>query len=40
MGTLSTTPASDLGALVIKAVLKRANIESKDVSEVIFGQVS
>lgn len=37
-GTLSSLPASDLGATVIKEVLKRANVEGKDVNEVILGQ--
>lgn len=38
-GSLSSVKASTLGSIVIKEVLKRANIEGKDVSEVIFGQV-
>ncbi|XP_043484758.1 acetyl-CoA acetyltransferase, cytosolic [Leptopilina heterotoma] len=37
-GTLSTLKASDLGSIVIKESLKRANLEPTDVSEVIFGQ--
>lgn len=38
-GTLSSLKASDLGSIVIKESLKRANLEPTDVSEVIFGQV-
>ena len=38
-GTLAKTPASDLGALIIKEVLKRAGVKSEQVSEVIMGQV-
>jgi acetyl-CoA C-acetyltransferase len=38
-GTLAKTPASELGALVIKDVLKRAGVKSDQVSEVILGQV-
>uniref|UniRef100_A0A6M2DIR2 Putative 3-oxoacyl coa thiolase n=1 Tax=Xenopsylla cheopis TaxID=163159 RepID=A0A6M2DIR2_XENCH len=37
-GSLSTLKASDLGSIVIKEVLKRANVDTKDVSEVILGQ--
>lgn len=37
-GTLSSLKASDLGSIVIKESLKRANLEPTDVSEVIFGQ--
>ncbi|MFN2646661.1 MAG: acetyl-CoA C-acetyltransferase [Burkholderiales bacterium] len=38
-GTLAKTPAADLGALVIKEVLKRAGVKPDQVSEVIMGQV-
>src|SRR3982750_53312 len=38
-GTLAKTPAADLGALVIKDVLKRAGVKPEQVSEVIMGQV-
>jgi acetyl-CoA C-acetyltransferase len=38
-GTLARTPASDLGAIVIKDVLKRAGVPVEQVSEVILGQV-
>jgi acetyl-CoA C-acetyltransferase len=38
-GTLARTPASDLGAIVIKDVLKRAGVPTEQVSEVIMGQV-
>src|ERR671928_59002 len=38
-GTLAKTPATDLGALVIKDVLKRAGVKPEQVSEVIMGQV-
>jgi len=38
-GTLSTTGATQLGALVIEAAIDRAGIEKKDVNEVIMGQV-
>jgi acetyl-CoA C-acetyltransferase len=38
-GTLAKLPAADLGALVIKEVLKRAGIKPDQVSEVIMGQV-
>lgn len=39
-GTLSKVPASDLGAVVVKEVLKRANTNAADVNEVIIGQVN
>lgn len=39
-GTLSKLKASDLGGIVIKDLLKRANVEAKDVNEVIMGQVT
>ena len=38
-GTLGKTPASDLGAAVIKDVLRRAGVAPEQVSEVIMGQV-
>lgn len=38
-GSLSTTPAHQLGALVIKSILERAGIKPDQVDEVIFGQV-
>ena len=36
-GALSALPASDLGTIVIKEALKRANVPVGDVSEVIMG---
>src|SRR5262252_9017290 len=38
-GTLAKTPASDLGALVIRKALERARVSPDQVSEVIMGQV-
>jgi len=38
-GTLARTPATDLGALVIRRVLERAGVKPEQVSEVIMGQV-
>jgi acetyl-CoA C-acetyltransferase len=38
-GSLARTPASDLGALVIRKVLERAGVKPEQVSEVIMGQV-
>ncbi|KPK08298.1 MAG: acetyl-CoA acetyltransferase [Betaproteobacteria bacterium SG8_39] len=38
-GTLAKTPASDLGAHVIRKVLERAGVAPEQVSEVILGQV-
>ncbi|HWV91162.1 MAG TPA: acetyl-CoA C-acyltransferase, partial [Burkholderiales bacterium] len=38
-GSLAKTPASDLGALVIRKVLERAGVKPEQVSEVIMGQV-
>jgi acetyl-CoA C-acetyltransferase len=38
-GTLAKTPASDLGAVVLKALLERARLTSEQVGEVILGQV-
>ncbi|MDP4086539.1 MAG: acetyl-CoA C-acetyltransferase [Bacillota bacterium] len=39
MGTLSTTPAIELGAIVIKEALNRAGIKGEQVDEVIMGNV-
>lgn len=38
-GTLSKLKASDLGSVVIKEALHRANVEAQQVNEVIMGQV-
>jgi acetyl-CoA C-acetyltransferase len=38
-GTLAKTPASGLGAIVIKDVLRRSGVSPDQVSEVIMGQV-
>src|SRR5262245_18194088 len=38
-GSLAKTPASDLGAIVIRRVLERAGLAPEQVSEVIMGQV-
>jgi acetyl-CoA C-acetyltransferase len=38
-GTLAKTPASELGAAVIQALLQRANLEGGQIGEVILGQV-
>lgn len=38
-GSLSTVAADELGAVVIREVMRRSQIEPADVSEVIFGQV-
>ncbi len=38
-GGLSNIPASDLGAAVIKDILKNTNVNSADIDEVILGQV-
>ncbi|MDI6600857.1 MAG: acetyl-CoA C-acyltransferase, partial [Thermoanaerobacteraceae bacterium] len=38
-GSLTSIPAPDLGAVVIKEVLKRANLKPEDVNEVILGNV-
>src|ERR671935_2104767 len=38
-GTLAKTAASELGAIVIREVLKRAGVAAEQVSEVIMGQV-
>lgn len=39
-GTLSKLKASDLGSVVIKEALHRANVEAQQVNEVIMGQVN
>lgn len=38
-GAFAAVPAHDLGKAAIKEVLKRANVDPKDVSEVILGQI-
>jgi acetyl-CoA C-acetyltransferase len=38
-GSLASLPAHELGSVVIKAALQRANVQPGDVSEVILGQV-
>jgi acetyl-CoA C-acetyltransferase len=38
-GTLAKTPAPELGAVVLKALLERARLDSAQIGEVIFGQV-
>ena len=38
-GALSSVPAHDLGATVIKAALEQAKVKGEEVSEVIMGQV-
>jgi len=38
-GTLSSIPATDLGAEVIKGILKKYNIAAEHIDEVILGQV-
>jgi len=38
-GSFATTPAHDLGAAVLEAVVERAGISKEDVSETILGQV-
>uniref|UniRef100_A0A8C1IHQ4 Acetyl-CoA acetyltransferase 2 n=1 Tax=Cyprinus carpio TaxID=7962 RepID=A0A8C1IHQ4_CYPCA len=38
-GAFSSVPLNDLGTLVIKDVLKRANVKPEEVSEVIMGHV-
>jgi acetyl-CoA C-acetyltransferase len=38
-GSFAKTPAHDLGAAVLEAVVERAGIEKSDVSETILGQV-
>ncbi|MEP5757987.1 MAG: acetyl-CoA C-acetyltransferase [Litoreibacter sp.] len=39
LGSFANTPAHDLGAAVIEAVVERAGIEKNEVSETILGQV-
>ncbi len=39
LGSFSNTPAHDLGAAAITAVLERAGVSASDVSETILGQV-
>ncbi|MCI8698939.1 MAG: acetyl-CoA C-acyltransferase, partial [Oscillospiraceae bacterium] len=36
-GSLKDTPATDLGAIVVKEALKRANVAPENVDEVMFG---
>ncbi len=36
-GSLANTPASDLGAVVVKAALERANLKPEQVDELMFG---
>ena len=38
-GTLAGVPATELGALVVKALLERSGIDPQQVGEVILGQV-
>ncbi len=38
-GALSSLPAPQLGSIVIKSALEKANLKPEDVSEVIFGEV-
>ena len=38
-GSLSTTPAAELGAIVIKEAVKRAGIKPEDVDQVYMGCV-
>src|SRR5689334_12522184 len=38
-GALAKTPASELGALVIRKVLERAGVPAEQVSEIVMGQV-
>src|SRR5262245_62447811 len=38
-GSLATLPAHELGAIVIKELLKRGKLDAQEVSEVILGQV-
>jgi acetyl-CoA C-acetyltransferase len=38
-GTLAKTPASELGATVIKALLERSQLSGEQINEVILGQV-
>jgi acetyl-CoA C-acetyltransferase len=38
-GTLAKTPAPELGATVIRALLDKSGVKAEDISEVIMGQV-
>jgi acetyl-CoA C-acetyltransferase len=38
-GTLARTPAAELGAVVIRELIKRSNLQGEQISEVILGQV-
>ena len=38
-GTLAKTPATELGAVVIRELLKRSGLTGEQISEVILGQV-
>jgi acetyl-CoA C-acetyltransferase len=38
-GTLAKTPAPELGAVVLKALLERSGLTGDQISEVILGQV-
>ena len=38
-GTLARTPAPDLGAAVVRALLERAKLNGEQINELIFGQV-
>ncbi|MDP3085278.1 MAG: acetyl-CoA C-acetyltransferase [Rubrivivax sp.] len=38
-GTLAKTPATELGASVVKALLERARLQGDQIGELIFGQV-
>lgn len=39
-GSLSSLKAHQLGSVVISEVMKRANVDTNEVSEVILGQVN
>ena len=36
-GSLKNTPAAELGAIVVKEALKRANVAPENVDELMFG---
>lgn len=38
LGSFANTPAHELGAIAIKAVLERAGVDAAEVSETILGQ--
>ena len=38
-GALSSTPATDLGSLVIKSVVNKSSINKKNINEIIMGNV-